>query len=164
MALWHLHRDDPHPEKNTVRGFLTFLGDGPPVVLQTVENLQRRIVTGTYQCVRDFWHGGQLETFEIIWPWDEDGDGQPDRDRLLCHPANAVRNRGGELILLGCVAPGLERVDDVWETFPGQDPHELARKLPGVSSSRTAFKRFMEATGELDSFELEITELTPGAG
>ena len=158
--LWHLHRDDFHEDKNTVRGFLTHLGADDGVVLQTVENLARRIPPGDYECVRDFYHRGDYATWEIIWPWDEDGDGQPDRDRLLFHAANAVRNRGGELSLLGCIAPGLKRVDDFWETSDPQKPiHDLARNLPGVASSRVAFSNF-EATTDPNTktFTLRITE------
>lgn len=160
--VWHLHRDDVQEQANTVRGKLTGRGrDGMEViVLETVENWARRIAPGDYQCVADYWHGGQMETWEIIWPHDEDGDGQPDRDRLLFHPANAVRNRGGELSLLGCIAPGLTRVDDVWETFyPGEDVHQLARQLPGVGSSRDAFRQFARHNEDVESFVLRITEV-----
>jgi len=126
--------------------------------------LSRRIPAGhAYECVADYWHGGDMPTWEIIWPWDADGDGRPDRDRLLFHPANAVRNRGGELTLLGCVAPGLARVDNVWETFyPGEPVHELARGLPGVSSSRDAFQRFSTNNAGIERFTLKVTEV-PGA-
>lgn len=160
--VWQLHRDDPHPDKNTVRGVLNGRGvGGDQIVLQTVENLSRRIPAGhTYECVADYWHGGQMDTWEIIWPWDEDGDGQPDRDRLLFHPANAVRNRGGELTLLGCVAPGLGRVDDCWETFyPGSQCHALAVGLPGVASSRDAFRQFARANDGVERFSLVVTEV-----
>ena len=142
--LWRLHRDDFHDKANAVRGFLTYLGE-EVCVLQTIENLARRIPPGDYECVRDYWYRGSMETWEIIWPHDEDGDGQPDRDRLLFHPANAVRNEGGELILLGCVAPGMERVE-IW----GQ---------PGVASSRVAFARLEEVTGtDTERFTMRVTE------
>ena len=158
--LWHLVRDDLHEARNTVRGFLTYKGD-ETVVLQTVENWARRIPPGDYECVRDFWYGGDVATWEIIWPHDLDGDGQPDRDRLLFHWANAVRNRGGELILLGCVAPGLGRVEDMWETaYPGTELPPAARNLPGVSSSRKAFAEFERVTDPgTERFVLRVTEL-----
>ena len=141
--LWHLVRDDFHPDTNTVRGFMTHGGDAV-CVLQTVENYARRIPAGDYECVRDYWYRGDMETWEIIYP-DEDGDGVPDRDRLLFHPANAVRNEGGELILLGCIAPGRERV-----TMWGQ---------PGVSASRDAFSEFELVTGLwTERFWLRVTE------
>lgn len=163
--VWQLHRDDFDFATNTVRGILNGRGrsDAEIIVLQTVENLSRRIPSGhDYTCRRDFYHGGQYEAFEIEWPWDEDGDGRPDRDRLLIHAANAVRNRGGELSLLGCVAPGLARVDRVWETFyPGEPLHDLAKGLPGVSSSRTALKNFMQNNRGLDEFLLRVTEVSP---
>lgn len=163
--VWQLHRDDFNPEKNTVRGVLNGRGrDGQEIiVLQTVENLRRRIPAGhAYQCVADYWYGGESPTWEIIWPWDEDGDGQPDRDRLLFHWANAVRNKVGKLILLGCVAPGLERVDDVWETFyPDEIPPPLARGLPGVASSKAAFQRFARHNEGVESFVLKVTEVPP---
>ena len=158
--LWHLVRDDFHELKNTVRGFVTWVGEGNEgLVLQTVENLTRRIPPGVYDCVRDYYHGGGYPAFEIIWPHDEDGDGEPDRDRLLVHAANAVRNRGGELSLLGCIAPGLSRVDDTWETFYPDDVEKLparARNLPGVTSSKTALERFMAPNP--DRFRLRVTE------
>lgn len=157
--VWHLHRDDFHPEKNTVRGKLTGRGreDAEVIVLETVENLARRIPAGDYQCLEDYYHGGDYPTWEIQWPWDEDGDGEPDRDRLLFHAANAVRNEHGKVILLGCVAPGLTRVDSVWETF-GKTPHPLAAHLPGVASSRNAFDRFSEHNRGVQSFVLRVTE------
>jgi len=155
--LWHLHRDDFHVDKNTVRGFMTYLGDAQ-LVVQTVENLGRRIAAGDYECVRDYWHGGSMPTWEIIWPHDEDGDGMPDRDRLLFHPANTVRNVGGELTLLGCIAPGTARVDNFWEAG-GKSPHPLAAMLPGVSASRAAFANFEATTGkDTERFVLRITE------
>lgn len=162
-VVWQLHRDELSQETNTARGVLN--GRGAPgqeiITLQTVENLARRIPAGhAYRCVRDYWYGGKVPTFEIIWPWDDDHDGRPDRDRLLFHWANAVRNRGGELILLGCVAPGLERVQPVWETFfPGEDLPELAQGLPGVASSRDAFQTFMEHNDGLEEFTLKVTEV-----
>lgn len=160
--VWQLHRSDFNRAKNTVRGVLNGRGaEGSEIItLPTVENLNRRIPAGhAYECVADYWHGGQMPTWEIVWPWDEDGDGVPDRDRLLFHPANAVRNRGGELILLGCVAPGLERVDNVWETFnPGESLPELAKGLPGVSSSRDAFKKFAANNQGVERFTLKVTE------
>lgn len=161
--VWQLHRDDFRPEKNTVRGLLNGRGaEGSEIItLQTVENLARRIPANhTYECRADYWHGGKMATWEIIWPWDEDGDGRPDRDRLLFHPANAVRNRGGELSLLGCIAPGLDRVDDVWETFyPGEPVHDLAVGLPGVSSSRRAFGMFAANNKGVERFTLAVTEV-----
>lgn len=164
--VWQLHRDDFLPEKNTVRGVLNGRGaEGSDIItLHTVENLARRLPANhAYECVADYWYGGQMDTWEIIWPWDEDGDGRPDRDRLLFHPANAVRNRGGELSLLGCVAPGLERVDEVWETFyPGEPIHELAKGLPGVASSRDAFRRFAKNNQGVTNFVLKVTEVPQG--
>lgn len=161
--IWQLHRDDFSPDTNTVRGILNGRGrEGQEIItLQTVENLARRIPAGhDYQCQADYWHGGDMPTWEIIWPWDDDHDGRPDRDRLLFHPANAVRNRGGELSLLGCVAPGLTRVDDVWETFyPGEPIHDLAKGLPGVASSRKAFEQFAEHNRDVESFVLRVTEV-----
>lgn len=144
--LWHLVRDDFHPDHNTVRGFMTFMGGGDAVVLQTVENFARRIPPGDYECTRDYWYGGKMATWEIQWPDDLDGDGVPDRDRLLFHPANAVRNQGGELALLGCIAPGTDRVE-IW----GQ---------PGVSSSRVAFANFEAVTKPTtERFTLRVTEM-----
>lgn len=161
--VWQLHRDDFHPATNTVRGILNGRGrEGQEIItLETVENLARRIpALQDYQCVMDHYHRGDYPAYEIIWPWDEDGDGRPDRDRLLIHAANAVRNRGGELSLLGCVAPGLQRVDSVWETFyPGEPLHDLAKGLPGVASSKPALRTFMEHNRGVESFVLRVTEV-----
>jgi len=164
-VVWQLHRDDFDAEANTVRGVLN--GKGNPgneiLTLPTVENLGRRIPAGrSYLCKLDWWYRGELpdvRTYEIIWPDDLDGDGLPDRDRLLFHWANAVRGRDGKLDLLGCVAPGLELVDDVWETFfPEADLPALARRLPGIADSRRAFGRFMSANDGLSEFVLKVTE------
>lgn len=135
------------------------LEGGGGLVLETVENLTARIPPGDYRCTADYWFGGEMGTWEIQWPHDEDGDGVPDRDRLLFHPANAVRNRGGELCLRGCIAPGMERVDATWEAFYiGASLHPLARDLPGVGSSRIAFSRFAERLDGVDEFTLRVTE------
>lgn len=152
---WHVHRDDWHHEKDTVRGAITGTGRTAGVkVFHTVERVGTLIPPGQYLCKLDYWHGGKMPAYEIIWPWDEDGDGQPDRDRLLIHPANAIRNKGGEYILLGCIALGM----DVGTFWHGDDVHRLARDLPGVTSSRTAVRKFMESNQGLNEFMLKITE------
>lgn len=154
-VVWQVHRDDWHHDKDTVRGKLN--GAGRPgnevQVFETVERIGTLIPPGEYLCKFDYWHGGKMPAYEIIWPWDEDGDGQPDRDRLLIHPANAIRNKGGEYILLGCIAPGMGRA-----TFWGPDAPPLAQGLPGVTSSRDAMKKFMAANDGLGEFILKITE------
>jgi len=165
--VWHLHRDHFDLGANTVRGVLTGRGrEGQPhITLHTVENMARRIPPHEYQCVADFYHGGGYATWEIIWPWDEDQDGRPDRDRLLFHAANAVRNRGGELSLLGCVAPGMTRVENVWETFyPGEPLHDMAKLLPGVGASKKAFNLFAKHNLDVESFVLRVTEVPAPTG
>lgn len=173
-VVWHLHRprEEFYPNRNTVRGTITGTGrPGNPVLTQvTVENLARRIRAGvTYRCLVDTWYRTEgthddVPTFEIQWPYDEDGDGIPDRDRLLFHWANAVRNRKGKLILLGCVATGEEYVEDMWETaYPGEVDllPPSARNLPGVSSSRDSFRKFMVHNAGLREFMLKVTEDAP---
>jgi hypothetical protein len=130
---------------------------GEVQTFQTVERFRTLIPSGhTYRCVYDYWHGGDRPAYEIIWPWDEDGDGQPDRDRLLIHPANAVRNRGGEFSLLGCIAPGLVRAE-----FWGNATSDLAKNLPGVGGSVRAFNAFMAANEGVREFMLKITGDAP---
>lgn len=158
---WHVHRDDWHHDRDTVRGVINGTGRTAGIkVFQTVERIQTLIPPGDYLCKLDYWYTGKMPAYEIIWPWDEDGDGQPDRDRLLIHPANAIRNIGGEYILRGCLALGEKRLDDFWENArqEGQTVHPLAANLPGVTSSRTSVRRFMEANTGLGEFMLKITE------
>ena len=151
---WHVHRNDWHPKKDTVRGMIEGTGtQGSPKTFQTVERISTLIPAGEYLCKYDYWHGGKMPAYEIIWPHDEDGDGHPDRDRLLIHPANAIRNKGGEFILLGCIALGMGRAE-----FWGPDAPPLARDLPGVTSSRIAVASFMKANDGLKEFMLKITE------
>ena len=151
---WHLHRDEFRPDKDTVRGTITGTGRGSEVLaLQTVERMKVLIPPGEYLCQYDYWHTGDRPAYEIIWPWDEDGDGQPDRDRLLIHPANAIRNRHGEYSLHGCIAPGLVRAE-----FWGNATSPLAKNLPGVGGSVRAFNAFMKANEGLKEFMLKITE------
>lgn len=153
-VVWHVHRNDWHPTKDTVRGTIVGTGTGSEVKsFHTVERISTLIPAGDYECHYDYWHRGDRPAYEIIWPWDEDGDGQPDRDRLLFHPANAIRNKGGEYILMGCIAMG-QGVGTFW----GPDAPAIARDLPGVTSSVAAFTEFMAANDEVPTFTLRITE------
>ena len=167
--LWKLHRDELHPKVDTARGKLVGRSalTGHELVLHTVEALAARIPAGhTYLCTLDTWHRDEgleddVPTFEVQWPWDDDGDGLPDRDRILLHWANAVRNRKGRVLLRGCIAPGISRVDNMWEVATGLPSAELpllARSLPGVTDSRKAFWLFMQAVAGLREFKLEVTE------
>lgn len=155
-VVWGLHRDEFTPAKDTVRGVLSGMGSGPHLkVFQTVERLSTLIPDGEYLCRLDWWYRGDkpdVRTYEIIWPHDEDGDGQPDRDRLLFHYANAVRNRHGRWILRGCVAPGLVRAQ-----FWGNATTPEAENLPGVGGSGRAHKAFMIANSGLREFMLKVT-------
>lgn len=158
MVVWHLHRDDLHMDRDTVRGVLTGSGhSGPPVVFQTVERFSTRIPANqTYKCRLDFFHTGGYPAYEVIWPWDLDNDGRPDRSRLLIHAANAVVNVHAESILRGCIAPGLERRDFFWDGDP--ECHELAKGYPGVTASRTALAQFMGRNAQHTNFDLVVTE------
>lgn len=156
---WHIHRNDWHHDKDTVRGVIEGSGRTEGVkVFHTVERISTLIPPGDYLCRLDYWYGGKMPAYEIIWPWDEDGDGEPDRDRLLVHPANAVRNFGGEIILRGCVSLGLGLGTFWWPKEDGTQPHKLARDLPGVTHSKAATQRFMSANDGLSEFMLKFTE------
>lgn len=156
---WALHRDDWHPAKDTVRGTLVGKGTGDRILtLDTVERISTLIPAASYLCRLDYWYGGGVPTYEIIWPHDLDGDGEPDRDRLLFHPANAVRNFGGEIILRGCVAPGMSRA-----MFWGPSAPAVAQGLPGVTQSVAAFRSFMAANFGLREFMLRITGSPPAS-
>ena len=156
-VVWHMHRHDWHPDRDTVRGTLVGSGGAKGALAQTfhtVERISTIIPAGDYTCAHDYWHRGKMPAYEIIWPWDEDGDGQPDRDRLLFHPANAIRNKGGEYCLLGCIAMGRGL-----GTFWGAEARKAeAKDLPGVTHSVAAFKDFMKANHEVLVFTLRITE------
>lgn len=158
---WHIHRDDFIPEDDTVRGRITGTGKANRVqTFETLERISTLIPPGEFLCTLDYWHNGKMPAYEIQWPWDKDGDGRPDRDRLLIHPANAIRNKGGEYLLLGCVALGERRLDNFWEAAkkPEEKIHPLAQGLPGITSSRKSIKAFMLANEGLKEFMLKITE------
>ena len=160
MIVWHIHRDDWRHGDDTVMGRITGTGRGNRVLnLLTLERISTLIPDGDYDCTRDYWHGGEMVAFEIQWPWDLDGDGRPDRDRLLIHPANAIRNIGGEYILLGCVALGERKLDNFWEVAkrPDQVVHPLAAGLPGITASQKSIRTFMDANAGVDQFQLRIT-------
>ncbi len=163
-VVWHVHRDDFRADKDTVRGVITGVGahtdDAKVQTFQTLERISTIIPAGEYLCTLDYWHGGDMPAYEIQWPWDEDGDGRPDRDRLLIHPANAIRNKGGEYILLGCIALGSGRAENFWDHTDGV--HPLAKGLPGITASREAVRRFMDANRGVEQFTLVITEHSGG--
>jgi|TARA_R110000796_G_scaffold54030_4_gene126542 hypothetical protein len=64
------------------------------LTMWSIENAQKIFPAGEYKCVRDWYHTGDYETFEII---------VAGRDRILFHGANYARQ------LEGCVAPGQSR-------------------------------------------------------
>ena len=123
--VWHLHRDSFDP--NGVWGKLT---GGGGIVLHTIENPDTLIVPGEYNCVRDYYHRGGYETFEII---------VEGRDRLLFHAANYASD------LEGCIAPGMER------GYTDGD-------VPAVWRSRVAFNKYFDANEGFDEHTLIITE------
>ena len=120
-----LHRDAFMPQG--VWGELQGL-DG--LRLQTLENPDTLFPPGVYRCVRDWYHTGGYETFEII---------VEGRSRILFHAANYASE------LEGCVAPGMER------GFIGEH-------IPCVWRSRHAHALYMESVRGLDAHLLHVTE------
>jgi len=129
--VWHLHRDtfEPHGVWGQLEG-------GGGIVLHTIENPDTLIEPGEYRCVRDWYHKGGYDTFEII---------VEGRDRLLFHAANYASE------LEGCIAPGMER-------------GYASEHVPAVWRSRVAFTKYMAANDGFDEHVLIITgapELPP---
>lgn len=122
MKHFYLLRD-----KITGDGLGGVMTDGKDFTVQTLENAERRIPDGTYKCVRDYYHRGDYETFEV----QVEG-----RDRILIHGANYPHQ------LEGCIAPGESR---------GVKDGSLA-----VWQSKAAFGRYMDALVGHDTHVLHI--------
>jgi len=123
--VWHLHRDTFLDD-----GVLGKLEGGGGLVFETIENPATLIASGEYRCVRDWYHRGDYEAFEIL---------VEGRDRLLIHAANRARE------LEGCIAPGHER-----SKISGQT---------AVIHSKAALGKFMNANKDIDEFTLVITQI-----
>lgn len=111
--------------------FSVLLWDNRPFAVsveRTHADGQPTIPSGIHECVRDFYHGGGYETFEILI------DGH---DRVLFHKGNT------ELDSEGCVC-----VAEKFSTLEGK----LA-----VLESREGFAELMEKASGLKRFLVEIT-------
>lgn len=110
--------------------FSVLLWNGVPFAVsveRTFEDGRPVIENGMHSCVRDFYHKGGYETFEII---------VPDHDRILFHKGNV------EAQSLGCVL--------VAESF-GKLEAQTA-----VLQSSAGFAEFMALTKGIDQFTLEV--------
>ena len=110
------------------QGIWGVMTDGEGLQWYTLENAEKKIPDGTYECVRDYYYRGDYETFEV----QVEG-----RDRILVHSANYPHQ------LEGCIAPGTGR---------GRKDNELA-----VWSSRKAHDQYMESLVGQDLHLLVIT-------
>lgn len=131
--IWTLQRDDYYA--NGVWGTLVAPSG---LTLQTLENPDHMIRTGTFLCHRDYWFGGQLETFEIEYP-DMDGNERPDRDRLLFHPGNFAHQSRG------CPLLGMER-------------YFADGFVPAITRSRHAHSLYMEELRGIERHWLQVLD------
>lgn len=117
-------------EREKTKGFAIWgrLYNNKGLEMWSLEHSQKCFPTGEYKCVRDWYHRGGYETFEII---------VPGRDRILFHGANYAHQ------LAGCVATGKSR--------GLTDDGELA-----VWSSKKAHNEYMESLHGLDHHDLIV--------
>lgn len=111
--------------------YSVLLWDGRPFAVsveRTFEELRTVLKNGVYRCVRDRYHKGGYETFEII---------VEGHNRVLFHRGNK------ETDSLGCVI--------VAESFG-----ELAG-LTAVIDSMKGFTEFMDLTRGFSEFEMEVS-------
>jgi len=111
--------------------FSVLLWDGRPFAVsveRTFDDGQPVIGSGMYRCVRDFYHKGGYETFEISIPG---------HDRVLFHKGNV------ETESRGCVL--------IAEKF------SALRGALAVLESKEGFEEFMQLTKGLDEFMMEVT-------
>ena len=123
MKVFRLHRD-----LEVKDGIWGKISDDDGLELYTLENAQKKIPDGQYECKRDWYNRGDYETFEVR---------VEGRTRILVHAANYPDE------LEGCIAPGLDR---------GYKDGRLA-----VWSSKKAHKKYMEALEGHDVHSLIVT-------
>jgi hypothetical protein len=111
--------------KDGIWGVLT---DDEGLELYTLENADKKIPDGKYDCTRDWYYRGDYETFEVQ---------VKGRDRILVHAANYPDQ------LEGCIAPGTDR---------GYNDGRLA-----VWKSKDAHKEYMESLVGHDLHTLVVT-------
>lgn len=111
--------------------FSVLLWNGLPFAVsveRTFEDRRPVIENGTYQCVRDFYHKGGYETFEIT----VDG-----HDRILFHKGNV------EAQSMGCVL--------VAKSFGALDG------ATAVLDSKGGFNELMHLARGVEQFTMEVT-------
>lgn len=111
--------------------FSVMLWDGNPfavTVERTFENLVTILQNGIYDCVRDFYHHGGYETFQII---------VPGHDRVLFHKGN----KEVDSVACVCVAESFTRMDGV----------------TAIADAKHGFEEFMNLTRGLNVFKLEVS-------
>jgi hypothetical protein len=83
---------------------------------------------GLYRCVRDFYHKGNYETFEIL---------VPGHDRVLFHKGNKEVNSEACV----CIAESFTRLDGV----------------TAIGDSKHGFEEFMQLTEGLNEFPMTVS-------
>jgi len=131
MRTWFIRREIK--EDDSVWGRMY---DDTGMTMWCIENAEKIFPAGDYECVRDWYHRGDYETFEII---------VPGRDRILVHGANYADQ------LEGCVAPGKSR------------GRTEAGKL-AVWNSKKAHKDYMESLKGVDKHRLIVMDSIPKEG
>jgi hypothetical protein len=97
-------------------------------VERTFDDMSTVLKNGTYRCIRDFYHHGGYETFQII---------VPGHDRVLFHKGN----KEVDSLACVCVAESFTRLDGV----------------TAIADSTHGFEEFMHLTAGLEGFDLIVT-------
>jgi len=117
---------------------------GPFAVLEEEWQMNKpkisAIPTGTYRCVRSYFHRGGYETFEVLHV--------PNRSEIKFHVGNTEEDTEG-CPLLGSNF-GVLAVQD-------EDSGLTVNKI-GVVRSRPAFQRFMDSLEGINEFTLHVVE------
>jgi hypothetical protein len=119
-----------------VYGVLIFNAQPFAVTLEHDYTSGVKIPPGEYDALRDFYHAGGYETFEVQ---------VPGHDRILLHKANYASD------LDGCIGVG--------ESF--KEFGRIFGALPGIADSKAGFAELMSLLTGVQRFRLVVLDFIP---
>jgi len=129
---------------SVVKWFDNINQDGRPFAVsveRTFEDGKPVIGNGEFDCVRDFYHKGGYETFQII---------VPGHDRVLFHKG-AIEDHSLACVILGESFGGLNVAA---KAYSGQ---AAAGDQTAILGSSSAFEEFMRLTAGLQKFKMRVS-------
>lgn len=103
----------------------------------TIEDPEKAIEAGEYDCIRTKYIKGKYETFEII---------APPRTRLLFHKGNWASS----------LKEHIEYFDDVDGCIATAESFAILNGVPGIADSKHGFNELMQIMYGVNKFRLEI--------